>query len=234
MYKEKTFLAVIPARGGSKRLPNKNILLLGGKPLIAWTIEAARKSKYIDEVFVSTDSSEIKSTAEQYGVKVPFLRPEELAQDDTPTIDVIKHIIDYYKKNQRKFDYIVLLQPTSPLRTFLDIDNAIELLEKKKADGIISVTEAPHSPLWMNTLPDDLSMVKFLNPALINKRSQDLPKYYMLNGAIYIGKVQKVLKENTFFLSRNIYAYLMPRERSVDIDNKIDFKLAEILIKERD
>ncbi len=232
MYKQKTFLALIPARAKSKRLPNKNILPLVGKPLISWTIEAALKSQYIDEIFISTDSPKIVEIAKKYDIYVPFLRPSSLSQDDTPTMDVVRHVIEYYKENKKDFDYIVLLQPTSPLRREKDVDCAIEFLFQKNADGVISVAETFHSPLWMNTLPEDLSMKDFLPKNIINKRSQDLPTYYMLNGAIYIGKTNKVLRENTFFLSDNIYAYIMPREKSIDIDDKIDFRLAEILMKE--
>ena len=177
----KTFLVIIPARGGSKRLPRKNLLDLCGKPLIAWSIEAALKSKYISKVIVSSDDEEILNIAKEY--KADFIkRPDELASDTATTFDALKHTLE----NVEKYDYVVLLQPTSPLRTEKHIDEAIELLKEKNADAIISVCEMEHSPLWSNTLDEDLNMSNFLRDEVLNKRSQDLPKYYRLNGAIYI------------------------------------------------
>jgi len=221
------YLAIIPARGGSKRLPNKNILELNGKPLIAWSIEAAKKSKYIDDVVVTSDSEKILDVANKYNIKT-IKRPDYLASDTATTFDVIKHTIDSL---QNKYKYTVLLQPTSPLRNEKHIDEAIELLEKKNADAVISVCETDHSPLWSNTLPEDLDMSNFLRDEIKNKRSQDLPKFYRLNGAIYICKTDKLLEEKSFFIKNNIYAYIMDRKSSIDIDDEIDFKLAEILIK---
>ena len=220
------YLAIIPARGGSKRLPNKNILELNGKPLITWSIESAKKSKYIDDIVITSDSEKILDIAKKYNVKT-IKRPDYLASDTATTFDAIKHTIDSL---QDKYEYIILLQPTSPLRNEKHIDEAIELLENKNADAIISVCETDHSPLWSNTLPEDLNMSNFLRDEIKNKRSQDLPKFYRLNGAIYICKTDKLLEEKTFFIKNNIYAYIMDRKSSIDIDDEIDFKLAEILI----
>ena len=217
----KTFLAIIPARGGSKRLPRKNLLDLCGKPLIAWSIEAALKSKYISKVIVSSDDEEILNIAKEY--KADFIkRPDELASDTATTFDALKHTLE----NVGKYDYVVLLQPTSPLRSEKHIDEAIELLEEKSADAIISVCETEHSPLWCNTLPQDSSMSTFLRDEVLNKRSQDLPKYYRLNGAIYICKTEKLLENKGFFIKENIYAYKMDKKNSVDIDEEIDFIIA--------
>ena len=227
MYTNKKFLAIIPARGGSKRLPRKNILDLCGKPLIAYTIEAALKSKYIDKVIVSSDDEEILNISKKNGADI-IKRPIDLANDTATTFDAIKHTID----NFEKYDYIVLLQPTSPLRNEKHIDEAIELLENKKADAIVSVCEMDHSPLWSNTLPKDGNMSNFLKDEILNKRSQDLEKYYRLNGAIYICKTEKLLENKGFFLKDNIFAYKMDREHSVDIDEKIDFSIAQILMSE--
>ena len=226
MYTNKTFLAIIPARGGSKRLPRKNVLGLCGKPLIVHTIEAALKSKYIDKVIVSSDDEEILNISSNFGADI-IKRPIDLANDTATTFDTIKHTID----NFEKYDYIVLLQPTSPLRNEKHIDEAIQLLEKKKADAIVSVCEMEHSPLWSNTLPKDGSMSNFLKDEILNKRSQDLEKFYRLNGAIYICKTEKLIENKSFFLKDNIFAYIMNRENSVDIDEEIDFKIAEVLIK---
>jgi len=227
MKQNKTFLAIIPARGGSKGLPRKNVLNLAGKPLIVWSIEAGLKSRYIDKVVVTSDDKEILDISEQYHATT-IKRPSHLAQDNSTTFDAIKHTIE----NIENYDYIVLLQPTSPLRSSLHVDEAIELLEQKNADAIISVCEMEHTPLWSNTLDDTLSMKNFLKNEIINKRRQDFEPYYRLNGAIYICKTKKLLEEKSFFLKNNIFAYNMDRKYSIDIDSEIDFKLAQILLKE--
>ena len=227
MYNGKSFLAIIPARGGSKRLPRKNVLDLGGKPLIAWSIEAGLQSRYIDKVVVSSDDDEILEISKKYGVHT-MRRPAELASDLSTTFDALKHTID----NSEKYDYVILLQATSPLRNFTNINEAIELLIDKNADAIISTCEMDHSPLWSNTLPENMSMNSFLKDEVLNKRSQDLEKYYRLNGAIYICKTKKLLEEKSFFLKDKIFAYIMERKSSIDIDEAIDFKMAEFLLKE--
>lgn len=227
--KNRTFLAIIPARGGSKRLPRKNVLDLNGKPLIAWSIEAGVKSSYINKVLVSSDDSEILEISKQYGAET-IIRPDELASDTATTFDAIKHSIE----NSEPYDYVVLLQPTSPLRDTKQINEAIDLLIEKNADAIVSVCEMDHSPLWSNTLDDSLSMQGFLKNEVLNKRSQDLETYYRLNGAIYICKTEKLLEEESFFLKENIFAYVMDRESSIDIDEEIDFKIAKtIYFKEK-
>ncbi len=226
MLNSKTFLVIIPARGGSKRLPRKNVLELAGKPLIVWSIDSGLKSKYIDKVVVTSDDDEILSISKEYGAEI-IKRPDYLANDTAKTFDAIKHTIE----NMQKYDYIVLLQPTSPLRNESHIDEAIELLELKKADAIVSVCEMEHSPLWSNTLPQNGSMKNFLREEILNKRSQDLEKYYRLNGAIYICKTDKLLENKGFFLKENIFAYRMDRKSSVDIDEEIDFKNVEFFLK---
>jgi len=226
MYKDKTFLAIIPARGGSKRLPRKNVLNLAGKPLITWSIEAGLNSKYMDSVLITSDDEEILSISKEYGAKT-IKRPDELASDTATTFDAIKHAIE----NVDTYDYIVLLQATSPLRNSKHIDEAIELLESKNADAVVSVCEMDHSPLLSNTLDDGLSMKGFLKDTVFNKRSQDLEKYYRLNGAIYICKTKKLLEEKSFFLKENIYGFKMDRESSVDIDVAMDFKMANLIFK---
>ena len=228
MYKDKTFLAIIPARGGSKRLPRKNVLDLAGKPLIAWSIDAGLKSKYIDKIIVSSDSQEILDISDKFGA-VTIRRPQNLASDTATTYDAIKHTVD----NVEKYDYIVLLQPTSPLRDSKHIDEAIELLESKNADAVVSVCEMDHSPFWSNTLAEDGNMDGFLRDEVLNKRSQDLEKYYRLNGAIYICKTDKLLEEKAFFLKNNIFAYKMDRTSSIDIDEEIDFKIVKAIIDEK-
>ena len=222
MYKDKTFLAIIPARGGSKRLPRKNVLNLNGQPLISWTIEAGLKSRYIDKLVTTSDDDQILTLSRRYGSET-INRPDELASDTATTFDAIKHTIDNYEQ----YDYVVLLQATSPLRDEKHINEAIELLESKNADAVVSVCEMDHSPLWSNTLDDSLSMDAFLRDEMLNKRSQDLEKYYRLNGAIYICQTNKLLKNKGFFLKDNIFAYVMDRMSSIDIDEEIDLVIAK-------
>jgi CMP-N-acetylneuraminic acid synthetase len=226
MYKNRTFLAIVPARGGSKRLPRKNILDLNGKPLITYSIKAGLKSNYVDSVVVSSDNSEVLKIAKEHKAQT-VKRPDFLANDTATTFDAIKHTIE----NFEKYDYIVLLQPTSPLRDARHIDEAIELLDEKNADAIVSICEMEHSPLWSNSLDESLSMQGFLKEEVLNKRSQELETYYRLNGAIYICKTEKLLEEKSFLLKNNIFAYVMRREHSIDIDEKIDFDIANLFIK---
>jgi len=232
MKNNEKILALIPARGGSKGLPRKNIKPLLGKPLIAWTIEQAKNSKYIDRIVVSTDDEEIAEISRKYGAEVPFLRPKELARDDSPTIDAIMHAINWFEERGEFFDILVLLQPTSPLRTTEDIDNAIKLfLNDKEALSLVSVKENEHSPFWSLKIED-----KFLNPLFgeeyFKKRRQELPKSYMPNGAIFISYIDILKKYKTFYTPKTI-AYVMSPERSVDIDNEFDFLLAEFILKNK-
>lgn len=226
MYKGKTFLVIIPARGGSKRLPRKNVLNLCGKPLIAYSIESALKSKYVNKVVVSSDDDEILDISKKFGADT-IKRPIDLASDTATTFDAIEHTVN----NIEKYDYVVLLQPTSPCRNEKHIDEAINLLYSKDADAVISVCEMEHSPLWSNVLPENGNMKNFLKNEVLNKRSQDLEKYYRLNGAIYICKTEKLLENKGFFLKDNIFAYKMSRESSIDIDEEIDFIIAKTIMK---
>ncbi|MEH6456399.1 MAG: acylneuraminate cytidylyltransferase family protein [Cocleimonas sp.] len=224
-------LAIIPARGGSKRLPGKNIKVLNGKPLIQWTIEAALNVDLISKVMVSTDSQDIANIALQLGAEVPFLRPDDLATDTSSSSCVILHALQYYQSQDEVFDYVLLLQPTSPVRDAKHNEQAIKLLISKEADAIVSVCECEHSPLWTNTLSESMSMEQFIGDEIKNTRSQDLPLSYRLNGAIYLSKVSRFYEENTLFLSSNIFAYVMDNESSVDIDHELDFLLAETILK---
>jgi CMP-N-acetylneuraminic acid synthetase len=227
---DKKILAIIPARSGSKGIKDKNIKPLNGKPLIYYSIHEALESSIIDEVIVNTDSEKIASISKKYEAKIPFIRPNELSTDEASTIDVIEHTLNYYEEKNMNFDYFILLQPTSPLRTSEDIINAFELLEQKKAKSIISVCETEHSPLLMNTLNNRLEMNNFIKPEN-NKRRQELEKYYRINGAIYISEVKNFLETKSFY-GKDSYAYIMPVNRSVDIDNEIDLKLAEIIMRD--
>lgn len=223
-------IAIIPARAGSKRLPNKNILKINGKSLIEWSINAALQSKYINKVIVSTDSLDIAEVARLAGAQVPFLRPKKLSTDSATTADVIANVIEYLEEKNEYFDNIVLLQPTSPLRTTKHIDDSIALFNTHSANSVISVTECEHSPLWCNTLPDNLSFNGFIKKSLEKKRSQDLPKYYRINGAIYIIKKECFLNEKTFFSKEKSFAFIMDSISSIDIDTKLDFIIAETIM----
>lgn len=219
-------VALIPARGGSKRLPGKNIKDFCGKPLIAWTIEAALNSKYIDSVVVSTDCSQIAEISKQYGAQVPFIRPEAISKDETEIPEVIDQLLENIEKS---FTHILLLQPTCPLRRTSDIDNTVELLINKNALAIYSVCEVDHSPLWSNTLPDNLSFDSFLRPEIAGIRSQDLPKYYRLNGSIYLVELKAYRDKKSLFKHENTFAYVMERKNSIDIDTELDFNFAELI-----
>lgn len=222
-------LAIITARSGSKGLKNKNIKLLNGKPLIAYSIEAAQKSNLFTEIMVSTDSEEYAEIALKLGAKVPFLRSKTNSEDNSGSWDVVMEVLKNYLKAGQKYDTICLLQPTSPLRTYDDIDNGYKLLIEKKADSIIAVCEMEHSPLWSNTLPRDLSMKEFLNKKIADKPRQFLPTYYRINGALYIKKIN-YKNDDVHLLDENSFALIMQRRHSIDIDTEFDFKIAEILL----
>ena len=227
MSKRNSYLAVIPARGGSKRLPGKNLMEIAGKPLIAWTIEAALASGMFDRVMVNTDSEQIAEIARQHNAEVPFLRPAKLASDKTTTLAVLEHNVNELKKKASfPYTHLTLLQPTSPLRTAEDIIGAIEFLEATEGDAVISICKTEHSPLWSNTLPLDNSLDGFIPEKIQKTPSQDLPSYYRLNGAIYICNINRMLAEKTLFLPSNCYGYVMSRKSSIDIDAQSDVDLA--------
>lgn len=225
-------LALIPARGGSKGLPGKNIKLLNGKPLIAWTIEAALSSARVDEVIISTDDSQIASVAQSYGGKVPFLRPSQLAQDNSLAIDNYIYTLDRLNKEMNIVaDELVVLQPTSPLRLSEDIDAAIDIFYKKQADSVISVTELNHPVQWVQKIIEDGTLRNYTNEKTSEKNRQELCPAYIPNGAVFVLR-HSLLKKKCTYYSEKTYPYIMPRERSVDIDSDLDFKLAELLVKE--
>lgn len=229
MYNDKKFLAIIPARSGSKGLKNKNIKELNGKPMLAYSIEAALKSSIFDDIIVSTDSKNYADIAINHGASVPFLRPKYLSTDEATTNDVIVYNLLELEKAGKAYDYFMVLQPTSPLRQAEDIVGAINLLFEKNANSVISVCEAEHSPLYMNKLDETLSLEQFLTKDTKTRR-QELPTYYRLNGAIYLCKVNYFLKYKDLYKEKS-YAYIMNRRNSVDVDDKFDFEMVENLIK---
>ena len=224
-------IAIIPARSGSKGVKDKNIRLLNGKPLLAYSIEVAEKSAYYDEIFVSTDSSEYADIARKYGASVPFLRGEELASDTASTWDVVKDTLINYKKRGMEFDTITILQPTSPMRTTNDIINGFNQMKIKDANAVVSVCQVDHSPLWSNTLPEDGSLDNFLNKEVLNLPRQSLPTYYRINGALYIAKTDYALNAKSLYDNR-CYSIVMSKENSIDIDDELDFIMAEIIMKQ--
>ena len=224
MIKEKKILAIIPARGGSKGVSRKNIRNVGGKPLIAWTIQEARKSKYIDRLIVSTDDPEIADISRHWGGETPFIRPAELAQDDTPGIAPVLHAIETLKE---QFDIIVLLQATSPLRNVDDIDGCIVQLLETGNKSCVSVVIPDKSPYWMYQLDTDKKLTPVLNSMFY--RRQDIPTVYALNGAVYVAECAW-LKENKSFIADDTIGYIMPKERSIDIDSETDLSIVEYFL----
>ena len=217
-------LGVIPARGGSKGVPGKNIRLVAGKPLIAWTIEAAQSSKSLDHIILTSDDREIIDVAKKYNCNAPFVRDSHLAIDTTPTVDVVLDALD----RCLGYEWVVLLQPTSPLRTAQDIDHAVEQCIALNAPSCVSVCLSQESPYWMFTLNQDQNLAPLLPNAAVTRR-QDLPPVYSLNGAIYVAKSEWLRQERTF-LTPDTVAYEMPVERSLDIDTETDFLQLKYLL----
>jgi CMP-N,N'-diacetyllegionaminic acid synthase len=225
---EKTILAIIPARGGSKGILKKNIRLLAGEPLINFTIRAALKSKYIHHTVVSTDDNEIRGIAVLEGATV-IKRPYEISRDDSPAIDVILHALEQCENHGIYPEIVVFLQPTSPLRTSSDVDAALELFLHNECDSVISVVEVNHPPHWNMEIKGNYLSPLF-GEKLLRKRRQELPQTYIPNGAIYIASTE-TLKINHSFYCLKTKPYIMAVEKSVDIDSLFDIFFAEALIK---
>lgn len=220
-------LAIIPARGGSKGIPRKNIKPLAGKPLIALTIEAALQAQSIDRVVVSTEDEKIASVAKQFGAEVPFMRPLALAQDDTPGIEPVLHAIEQLPG----YDWVLLLQPTSPLRSVEDIEAIIQFCREEGSPAAVSITEVSKHPFWMYQLDDQ----NHLQPLILSRpeitRRQDLPSVYALNGALYLVRTDWLI-QNQGFIGPETLGYVMPEERSVDLDTLQDWRWVEFLIEQ--
>jgi len=234
MFKNKTFLAIIPARGGSKGLPRKNIKELNGKPLIEWSIKTGLKSKYLDEVVVSTDDQEIADIAQQHGAKIPFLRPVYLANDTATSFDAIKHTIDFYKNTLNKeFDYIVLLEPTSPLRTIDDIDKAIEQLLESDASSIVGICKTEdQNPAFLVNKNAQGFIQGYENKDMKVLRRQDIQDVYFFEGTIYISATKTLLNTKTFY-HKNTIGYEVPKYKSLEIDDMDDFIMVEAMMKHK-
>ena len=235
MINRKSVIAIIPARGGSKGLPGKNIKELCGKPLIAWSIETGLSSKYIDEVMVTTDSEEIANIAREFGASVPFIRPADLASDTATSFDVIKHVIHFYENElNKKFDYIVLLEPTSPLRDKDDIDRSIEqLLSSSHASAVVGIckTETQH-PAFLVKKSDNNFLVGYENEDMRVLRRQEINDVYFFEGSVYVSHTDTLLARKTFYHEHTL-GYEVPKWKALEIDDLDDFIMVETFLKLR-
>lgn len=233
LWKDEDYLktiAIIPARSGSKGLKDKNIKKLAGKPLMAYSIDAAIKSKIFDTIMVSTDSDEYAKIAMELGAEVPFLRSEKTASDEATTRDCMLEVLDKYRSLGKTFNRFMILQPTSPLRTWQDILEADKLYRLKNAKSVVSICEMDHSPLWSNKIGEDLSLSNFIRRSN-GVRRQELNKFYRINGAIYLHDVKHYLN-NEYYFDDKCFGYIMKKETSIDIDDSLDFKIAEVILGE--
>ncbi len=222
-------LAIIPARGGSKGLPGKNIKKLGDKPLIGWSIESAKKSSLIDKTIVSSDDKEIINIAKQFGANVPFVRPAELASDTASTKDVLIHALKYLAEQDENFDYLVLLQPTTPFRKNGDINKMITQAIKTNADMVVSVKETSSNPYYVLFEENQLGYLQKSKPSNFTRR-QDCPTVYEYNGSVYVIKVSSLLENDSLSFNKTI-KFEMDDFHSVDIDNQFDFNFASFLLQ---
>ena len=234
MYKDKRILGLITARGGSKSIPRKNIKEVCGKPLIAYTIESAKKSKLLTRFYVDTDDKEIADISKKFGSDIPYMRPDELAQDESTSLDVAKHALWWLKENyNEEYDYLMFLQPTGPLRTAEDIDNCIKKAIDTGADSVMSMKEFPDFGLEkVKIIKDDTICPVLVDEGTHSKQRQDQKQtYYRRNAQIFLTKTEYIMKNDLFgIISR---PYVMPQERSLDINDPVDFELAEFWIKRK-
>lgn len=232
MINKKKIIAIIPARAGSKGLKNKNIKIINKKPLIYWSIKSLKKSKYVDKIIVSTDSKKIKAIAQSFGADVPFLRPKIISTDKAKTIDVIKHCLKFLKKKKENFDYIVLLEPTSPLTTSFDIDDALRTLDKNKdADSLVSIAENIDCHPVFNINLNNNGIIKPYLKKLDSPRRQDLSKLFFYCGNIYISKINPLLKSKSFYQKDKTIGFKSNKWQSLEIDDIYDFIYVESVMK---
>lgn len=233
MYRDKRIICIIPARGGSRRLPGKNIKLLHGTPLIAYAIHAAKDSRYVDRVIVSTDNKEIARIASEEGAEVPFIRPAKLASDETPMVPVLQHAVR--EAGEDNCEWILLIQPTSPGVRGEDVNAVIEKMGEAGTHSCITVSEITDRPEWMYRRGKDGRLTPYSDSAYRSQdiQSQDLPKLYRINGAIYAVERAMLMTGNVLIDKTNCSSVLMPRERSIDIDTPLDFAIAEALFKNK-
>lgn len=228
MIDGKKILALIPAREGSKGIKGKNIVELVGKPLIAYTIEACKNSKYIDSIVLTTDSEKIADVAIKYGCRVPFMRPAQLAEDNSKTIDAVIHSINTLREKGENYEILILLQPTHPLRDANDIDNAIKQFINEGIRSLASINEVKDHPILVRSIDNQYRLNSLLKQSSTIRR-QEMPKYYKVNGAIYINYISDI-NENTSF-NDNENGFIMDKIKSIDIDEHLDLFIAEVYIK---
>lgn len=230
----KKVLGVIPARGGSKGLPGKNTKDLCGKPLIAWSILAGLQSKVVSRLVVSTDSEEIAKVARNYGADVPFMRPAELARDDSPSAGVILHALDYFKTAGEEFDFVMMIEPTSPLRTAEDLDRAMEVLWKEKdADAIVGVARTEsQNPAFLLKMDDRGFIQGYENKTIKVLRRQDIASVYYLEGSVYISRVGTFREKSSFYHEKTL-GFEFPKWKALEIDDIDDFIMVEALMRSK-
>jgi N-acylneuraminate cytidylyltransferase/CMP-N,N'-diacetyllegionaminic acid synthase len=237
MYKDKSVLAIIPARSGSKGLPGKNIRYLAGKPLLAWPVHAAKGSAYVDKVIVSTDDEGIAEKALEHGAEIPFLRPKELATDTASSASVIEHAILFLQNEGHTFDYFVLLEPTSPLTESADVDKAIEMLDSRRdvADSLMGVAkvEATHPEFSAVISENGLLKPYFSEDFAPPKRRQDITELYYFEGSIYLSDVLVYLRKKTFYHDRTL-PFVMPRWKAIEVDEMVDLICVEAILNNMD
>ena len=232
MPSDKTFLCIIPARGGSKSIPNKNLVDINGRPLIYYSIKAVKDSNIFDKLMVNTDSKKIATIAKKYGAEVPFFRPKYLSTDKSLVQDVFVHALKFIEKKDKKYDYVCLVQPTTPLIIPNDFCNMVSILEKKNAKMVVSVTKTPCNINWVGRLSKKGSMENFSKRKIYDTLKEHFEETYLLNGAIYMGEWDIFYNRMNFY-SNKTYAYIMPNERSVDIDSYFDLETVRYLMRKR-
>ena len=231
MINNKKVLGIITARKGSKGLKNKNLLKLNGYPLIYWPIKAFKNSKYIDDFILSTDSTKILKIANKFGCKTPFVRPANLAKDNSSSIDVVIHAINFFKSKNILFDYVALLEPTSPLTTSKDIDKAIIKLKKHKlANSIVGISKIVNNHPDFNIKINNKSIIKFATKKI--KRRQEISNLYFLDGSLYVSKISSLVKHRSFYQNKTI-GFLTPKWKSFEIDDYVDFLTISTIMKNR-
>jgi CMP-N,N'-diacetyllegionaminic acid synthase len=233
VFRGQKVLALVPARSGSKRLPGKNLQSVAGKPLVTWALEAGVGAVSVDRTVLSTDDDALVASAAVQGFADFLMRPAALASDDASMTSVIVHAIETLKERGDEFGYMVLLQPTSPLRTAQHIDQAFVVIEEKGALGVVSICRTEHPQEWMGKLAGDGLLDSFFRETELERQSQAFEPSYQVNGAIYIIPVEKFLTHKTLFLPYGMAAFVMERQESVDIDNEHDLQLAEWLLRGR-
>jgi N-acylneuraminate cytidylyltransferase/CMP-N,N'-diacetyllegionaminic acid synthase len=228
----KKFLCIVPARQGSKGIKNKNIVKLNKLPLLAWTIKSAKKSKYIKEIIVSTDSKKIANIAKKYGGKIPFLRPKKYSTDKASSFDVLKHAINFFKSKKINYDYVVMLEPTSPLRSHKDIDFCLKKVLKDKIDTIVGVSKVvDQHPLFLYSINKKNILVPYVKQKKkLYIRRQDINPLYYLEGSVYVSKISTLLKEKTWY-HKKTQPYIVDQWKALEIDDTQDLQLAEFYIK---